>query len=646
MNDFIAQVASAAGTTPTKAEAVLRDLQVETMPVPSSRASLRLTAIQFTGEKTVTGEPPAAVDFAWCFEGGLTAITSARNLRGKSTVLWLVRWGLTGERPKQITDDVHAWLTGARLQAEVDGTPFDVEWTIEDGTVTGHLKVGKQQPTPFESHIQFQGLMERFLLDRLHLRAYPSWKSLAGGTDAGGTVSEHGWTSQFHALLVRGDKVNVTLGEHTADGQAQMLLHVFLGLPWAYTAKAANAAEKAEKYKLDAARRRTREDAAARDTKVEPARTRLGEIERELADSSKRGSAFDPAETDRRTSAFSQGSRAVAQADIRRQAQVQDVELLQRHANEASKRLTAAVEDQVILPLIGRVKPASCPRCTTPISEERVAQETQHQACSVCDSALPESEERHGDPEEASANAARAQDDLREAEHELASRDKALTVAKSNLEAARAALAEIHAAAPQYAAVRELELERATLLGRIDGASRAPADEEDEDPVAWRVAQAAQAASNRLRKEASGTLLDQLGEEIVSIARSFGIDGIEAATPDLGAHLALVINGEASSFSKRTAGERLRLKLALIVGLLRVADAHGVGRHPGLLLIDSPAEQEMVGDDFQKVLEELQRICDETPDLQIVMATANHDDVKAAVHENRIIHGEDWGAVW
>ena len=222
---------------------------------PSSRVDLRVRRLAFTGEKKLRDQEPVAVDFEWEFDDGLTAITSEHNLRGKSTLLWLIRWGLTGERPDLITPDTRAWIDRVSLEAEVDGVGFTVSWTVEANGVSGGLAVGNQAAQPFATHVEFAQLMNSFMLDRLRLRTYRTWKSNPGGGDDDGSSGEHGWNSQFHALLVRGEKVGVVLGEHTTDGQAQMLLQIFLGLPWAYTAKSSAAALGEEKAKFNANRR-------------------------------------------------------------------------------------------------------------------------------------------------------------------------------------------------------------------------------------------------------------------------------------------------------------------------------------------------------------------------------------------------------
>lgn len=89
------------------------------------------------------------------------------------------------------------------------------------------------------------------------------------------------------------------------------------------------------------------------------------------------------------------------------------------------------------------------------------------------------------------------------------------------------------------------------------------------------------------------------------------------------ATLALTKGGEDTSFGKVTAGERLRLRIATAIALLRVGKERGLGRHPGLLIIDSPGAEEVSEIDLAALLGELQKITNETQGLQILVASAN-----------------------
>lgn len=644
MTDFVQQIAARMDTDADVVDAALTELGIETVQAPSNRVDLRVRRIAFTGRKTLRDQDPADVDFEWEFDEGLTAVTSEKNLRGKSTLLWLIRWGLTGERPELIPADVRAWIDRVQLDAEVDGTAFTVAWTVEDNGVNGTLKVGKQPAQSFTSHIAFGRLMDSFMLDRLRLRAYRTWKTNSGGGDDDGATGEHGWTSQFHALLVRGEKVKAILGEHTSDGQAQMLLQIFLGLPWAYTSKAATAALGAEKAKFSASRRRATADEAARKKNVEPDRKRLNEIGEELSKLAVSG-AVAPDEVDRRSAAFASASRTLAEATALYGSYRREVVVLRREADEAAKRLAADREDQVIVSLIGRVKPTACPRCSTAISEERIAHEAERHTCSVCDEDLGDGAAISSAEPELIERAEVAAQALSAGEEKLIELKREMDAAAARRGEARTALQAVLDRAPNQAAVRALEIEQATLRGRVQALGEAPTANDLEEPLTLQVAAAAKELADDLRKGASGTLLNELGEEIVMIARAFGIDGIEEARPDLRAHLGITINGQRANYGGRADGEKLRLKLALIIGLLRVSENLGVGRHPGLLLVDSPFEQEMQEADIRRVLEELQRVCDETG-LQVILATARHAEVRDLVPGKRIIHGEDWDAVW
>jgi len=140
--------------------------------------------------------------------------------------------------------------------------------------------------------------------------------------------------------------------------------------------------------------------------------------------------------------------------------------------------------------------------------------------------------------------------------------------------------------------------------------------------------------------------LSELGAEIATLGRAFGISNLEEVRPTLAAQLRVRVGGVDSSFSARTGGERLRLRLATVIALLRVANRLGVGRHPGIVLIDSPGGEEMVEGDLAAILRELASVCGELPELQLIVATARAAEVREVLAEDRIIHGPDYAEVW
>jgi hypothetical protein len=54
--------------------------------------------------------------------------------------------------------------------------------------------------------------------------------------------------------------------------------------------------------------------------------------------------------------------------------------------------------------------------------------------------------------------------------------------------------------------------------------------------------------------------------------------------------------------------------------MIEVAEQRGIGRHPGLLMIDSPASQEVSPDDLDQLVSGLQLISQELPHFQVFVA--------------------------
>jgi len=71
--------------------------------------------------------------------------------------------------------------------------------------------------------------------------------------------------------------------------------------------------------------------------------------------------------------------------------------------------------------------------------------------------------------------------------------------------------------------------------------------------------------------------------------------------------------------------------------LLRVGTAHGIATHPGLLLIDSPKAEELQDDDAASLFTALQRLCAETPGLQVLLTTVDERLVRRVLTDVRII---------
>lgn len=161
-----------------------------------------------------------------------------------------------------------------------------------------------------------------------------------------------------------------------------------------------------------------------------------------------------------------------------------------------------------------------------------------------------------------------------------------------------------------------------------------------------RVLAVALAKAEERRSQAAANFLSRLAQEVSDLGRRFGVENLEHVDPKLNATMKVTVGGAESNFGDLSPGEQLRLRIATLVGLLRIGQELGIGRFPGLLLIDSPGSEEMVEADAAEILGELVKICAELRSLQIIVATARPELIEDLVTEERWLGAEDLGMVF
>jgi hypothetical protein len=149
------------------------------------------------------------------------------------------------------------------------------------------------------------------------------------------------------------------------------------------------------------------------------------------------------------------------------------------------------------------------------------------------------------------------------------------------------------------------------------------------------VVDVAHAIAKKEMDDAANKLLTDLGNEVLNLAQRFGFVSLEWVKIDAQAQMTLCKGDETTVFGKVTIGERLRLRLATAIALLRIGKRLGVGRHPGLLIVDSPGSQETDETNLEAFLKELRTIADEEVGLQVFVSSANATEVTTLLEPER-----------
>lgn len=276
-----------------------------------------------------------------------------------------------------------------------------------------------------------------------------------------------------------------------------------------------------------------------------------------------------------------------------------------------------------------------CPRCDHEISKAKKALEQSTHACSVCGESVESSEDGEARKAElqqraaASATAVKsARDALREEEDEL----KALGAKAEDLHAQVATHTQALSSAVQR---QDAAMAVAVLEGRLEEALSLPATEIQDRSSDLKVLSTLVSETETRVKSLRDGLLEDVSKRLIEYAKDFGLQNLSAATLKGNASLSLIKGGTPTSYSKVTDGEKLRLKVATVLAMIEVAETRGVGRHPGLLMIDSPGAQEVAPEDVDHLVSGLQSIASKLPYLQVFVAGISSPAITSHVPKDR-----------
>ncbi|MGA5291591.1 hypothetical protein [Streptomyces pseudogriseolus] len=621
-----------------------------------------VTAVEFDGIRPAPdGQQHDAADipfrFHWEPGPGVWCLASTgKNEAGKSSVLEIILWCLRGRAGLQ--RDVRSWLRRVRTEFVLDDEPLVVEMTVTGGIPTGSV-VSKQtgaELASFDGMKAFEESMDAFMLDRLGLEPLRTQQKPRGDVEALPVTGELSWPSYASGLHINRKGLGHLLGNESRNALPTRLLELFLGAPWAATMVAASVAQKVVAAQLSAARQRAAADAQAR-------RAQLGELTRQLETERARlaalpeqGQAAADLSAAYRTLAAAtatagEAQRALAAARLRH-------DTLEEQRHSLAQAVQTAQEAALAQAFFHTLMPTVCPRCDTKVSKEQWAREREGH-CSLCTSRLPEptdhDHDAHGDEETETADDLRRalagiQQEAEEAAGFLATAQVQALAAADAVTRAEAALQEA-LKDPGTSERRAVELAVARLEGAVAERTGRFADLDaavDITPleVANTVLKAAEKAAHARRTAALKQVLKDVEKDIVTMGRALGLEMLQRVELGTGATLTVWKGGQQHTYGSLTEGEQLRLKIVTTTALLRHGIRSGVGRHPGLLIVDSPGAEEVDSKDLRLMVQDLVKLTDMAPELQVIIATARGEDVASLIPEGQLRLAPPGARLW
>lgn len=642
---MIASVATKCGVTRDVVDTALRDAGIALRsPLPANRKiqvlRLRLIGAKHTGEQ---------IAFEQRFGPGLWAITHDRNSAGKTSLLESIVWPLRGE-PRDLPPDVRSWLTLISIDAIVGGR--FVRISIEQNLTAPQKTTGRVMQAANRDDLlsstddelveiltaanaaEVEDTIGIFMLDALGLEHTAIWNA-RGGSDGEGAAQRHGWASYFGACYLNpgGDKL---LFGDVAQSQSlsARLLELFVAIPYASTLTHINATTK----------RQAKADRQARERAAQDVTVRSGEREKWLADLATTRSAITSAKQTAESAIrpdLEAVDDALASMRVARQLAVlaDDAYLEARSLRiVAAQRALDVEETWEARRVLGLLNPVCCPRCEVPFDSGRQADEKDHASCSVCTRPLPAADE---DLAEGIIGELRAEADearLTETQARQDSEQRAID-AQAAMAKYEGAQGRLNAASvsSDYRRLRELELVAARLEGQLAATGSSPQPTAAPAESADQIIAEFRAAVEAVVKAATNETFPQLDKHIVELAQTFGVENLDSVRLQRNGHINAIKAGEKTPFDEFSRGDRLRMRIAAVVAMLRVGSRLGTHPHPGLLLIDAVGSEEVTLEAGHALVTELERLATELPDLQIILTTATPELVRGVLNDDRIV---------
>ncbi len=635
--------------------AVLDTLDLD-LDVPVHRTPrLQITRLRFSGTKTMAGHAPAPVAYDQTFGPGVNVVHMPKNSCGKSTIFNLIRLALTGDASR-IAPEVRPWISQLWLHFTLGDARYTVHVEQASGGLRGYIAGGHEAVSlsaldsstvatlaRFDDADQAASRMQQFFFDHLHLAAL-GWTN----KNQEGVLSDRfmSWRTYWQALAMPDNSEGylVVDKESNIGNQQGLLLSMLLGLRFAEPINSLQVEGRKIEVKNQSATDEQRAAAAAQ----HDATARVAELEAELA-------RLNAAHLAGRAVLDERGDAQALQATVaRHERQLTELRELSRRRDELSQSVQRERARARSLRLTAKLRlhftglaVSLCPNCDEDVAPEAVAREQTSHDCRLCGKAARPADAADADVLRADADAKEAQAAVLEEQRDQLTQlvrdaDDAVQRDALQVDAIRARLRAVSEAAfpsSEELAARDdvllrLGAARSAQAYATSAAERFGALDEDA-PVRAAVITRARTVLREVSEHLNAALLADLNSLTQEMVAALGAESVSEVHCSAVGTVTLRKHGVQISFGSVTApGERLRIKLAFFLAMMRLGRIAGHGRHPGLLLIDQPGSDEMVDTNFATLAARLQEInAHFAHEVQVICFTARAQLTAATVPE-------------
>ncbi len=611
---------------------------------------LHLVRLRFIGDKKLhNAEQPAPICYDQTFAPGVNVVLIPDNDVGKSSIWKTIKFALTGDN-SDYDVDVKGWIRQIWLTFRLDDRHYTIVMCllpegpravlVPGATFDAVDDIAKSTSTFFDvtgSEV-VKAELQHFFFQQLGLREF-FWTQEDASSGSGVALRRTSWLTYFQALVIPdgGDRYLICDQAHAMGNQDGLILSAFLGLRLTeplnrlgIERRGAEAKMRQEKQSSEQDQQQAEAEIVRLTESANAARVALTRLERTQQERRRAIEESEPAQRLAETQ-----SLILARVAERAALEEERQQITSRIVKDWSRVQHLRESIALALHFTG-LEVSLCPNCDAEIDQAAAVREREDHVCRLCNKPAHSATADELSAKEGEAKA--TEEAIREAEHSRGLIARRLAEIREELEALERTAQHLHEAAQRGVSYvlptpeeKEEQARLLTELGRVQAQidlahnrarKREPQIEalDVQQRIIAKVREVVQRQAERLNENK----LQELSRLTQEIAERIGADSVtELACSALG-RVALRKHGIPVRFTGiQNQGERLRIKLAFFLAMMRLGREPGLGRHPGLLLIDQPTSAEMVPADVHALARIFHQIdADYGHQLQVLCFTA------------------------
>lgn len=606
---------------------------------------LLINQIKIKGQKN-TGEK---INFQKTFDSGVNVLF-ADNSKGKSSLFKVMKFALTGDK-NSIKKDVLSWLHEIFLEFNIGNVAYTIYINLLGKRTSSvlyrvnliKLLTYKEQKKDLELHLiqfesntdkHFKKEMEEFFFKEL---SYYNLKWTSSDKRKIDLVENRtSWKTYYKSIYLESKDYNVLFLNEDFGAQEKKVMEMLLGLQFTsainslshYKDHLANNLKKQKFISVS-------QENPFNDTDIESELNIINEAIELLKQNQK--------------SAFQKSFNLKQYNDQVSQIRDLDEDLMSlksykkemaKQINKFTKQINRLEEELSFGMFFSNLEVKACPRCEQEIETERKSVEKIDHKCMLCENTLTEtniSQKEVLDLKliELTEQQKKLKDGYEVLNTEIGLKEREVASNKSELLEIEETLSLIEFTEEDIDSLSNLiekKIELEYRLSRLNTQNEDSSTEKLDDTI--KVLDSAIKELNIMRIKESESILASLKGLILNQIKVFGLVTVTDIIITDNLEIQYLQNGELTRFGELNEGEQLRAKIAFFISLIQLDIVFSAGRHPRLLIIDSPGKEEVISKDLEGLSSLFKEI--ETTygdDLQIIIGTALEPLKNASVAE-------------